>query len=197
MNRFRFSIRTLCIVVTLAAIVCALAFRWEPFRSRRLLAQLRSAGLVEVWFDPAWRGDRDGLPTIYMTVVSYTQMDRVRAALPFDCVVQMNARWNGEGGAPTAWAKEICQVENRATLDLEYEGTTDLDIASLATMKRLESLKVQSTNITDKSIAHFKSMPSLRRLELINTKITPAGIEALKEAGLEVHVESWVKDPGL
>lgn len=193
MNRFRFSVRTLCIVVALAAIACALVFRWEPFRSRLLLAQLQSAGVEEVWFDPTWRGDKDGLRTIFMTVSKSTQFDRVRVALPSDCAAHLS--WNNTATS-AGWVKEICQIENPATLNLQHADITDLDIAGLATMRRLEVLKVQSSKVTDKSIPHFKSMPSLRRLDLINTKITPAGFEELGNAGIEISERSWNYDPG-
>jgi Leucine rich repeat len=65
-------------------------------------------------------------------------------------------------------------------VDLRMTGVTDTDLASLGTLKSLQSLSLSCTGITDAGLAHLEGLANLRRLDLDVNRITDAGLVHLE-----------------
>jgi hypothetical protein len=68
------------------------------------------------------------------------------------------------------------------TLDFWLSKMEDPQLASLATLPKLESLGLVGTPTTDAGLVHLKGMSNLKHLDLRYTKVTDAGVAVLKKS---------------
>jgi hypothetical protein len=77
-------------------------------------------------------------------------------------------------------------------LALEDTSVTDAGVAQLTDLAGLESLSLSGTKVTDASIPHFVKLKSLKELWLRNTAITNEGYLQLKAALPNCHIQADV-----
>ena len=66
---------------------------------------------------------------------------------------------------------------------------SDVGIANLAALKKLETLIIVNAAVTDSSLDHIKKLGNLKRVHLAKTDVTEAGAESLKVALPNCKVE--------
>ncbi len=74
---------------------------------------------------------------------------------------------------------------------------TDLGLAHLKDLTRLEALGLRRAGVTDAGLAHLANMLALRRLDLAWTAVTPRGVGRLRRLPLLVHLGlEWTRAAG-
>ena len=66
---------------------------------------------------------------------------------------------------------------------------TDVGLAHLVGLNRIENLEIQGTSITDAGLPHLAVLKSLRKLDLRATHVTPGGIAKLKAVLPGIDIE--------
>jgi hypothetical protein len=69
------------------------------------------------------------------------------------------------------------------TVDLMRDKIKDADLACLADLREVTSLKLDNTGLTDEGLKHLKGLKNLRRLTVSFTGVSDEGLKQLK--GLE------------
>ncbi len=169
-RRFRFSLRTLLIVVVLLSLPLgwfALKLR-QAERQRQAVEAIREAGGY-VSYDYEFSGQEPPSPA---------RLTGLLGEDFFADVVYVNLDYPAKAGDV-----DLEQVETLTALSglsLSRTQVTDEGLVHLKGLTKLESLGLWDTQITDAGLAHLKGLAGLETLSLINTRITNAGLENLK-----------------
>jgi len=91
--------------------------------------------------------------------------------------------------SPEAFAA-VARSTSLTALYAGYTNMTDAQLAALADNAKLQELDLERSKITDQSIARLRSMKSLKWLDLASASITDASIEDLKR--LSELEEVWL-----
>jgi Leucine-rich repeat (LRR) protein len=185
--RLRFSLRTLFILMTAAAVILGGALG-PAIRHRE---QKRSAVKLV-----AAVGGR-------YSVIGSSMSDRYRE--------NGLARWLGWEEFPAElWAVNLAGTKVSGTdltqfgrcdwirkLDLSNTGVGDADVAHLAGLQNLIELSLTNTKVTDGALAYLSSMHYLCQLEVGGTSVTYDGLEALdRQLGVQRFEDAYALQHG-
>jgi len=201
---FRFSLRTLLVVVTLAG--CGLGWLGIKVReARRQQANVESllklGCTVEYDYEydpdypasdtpppgPSWLrgllGDdffrsvhKVSFPRMFIgNPVTNADLERLRGFRKLNTLVLTGAQVTDAG---VANLKGLTSLE---VLHLSYTRVTDAGLEHLSGLTKLKSLVLDSTQITDAGVAHLKGLANLQELSIRNTQITDVGLAQLAE----------------
>jgi Leucine-rich repeat (LRR) protein len=173
---FRFSLRTLLVLVTMAGA----GFGWLGMKMRQAQRQKEAVEAIQklggvVTFDyeedsngklidpptppgPAWLRDLlgDGF------FANVTKVHGLAANFPDEATVHL---------------QELRKLKN---LDLNFTDVTDVGLADLQGLTDLQSLDLAHTQVTDDGLVHVQSLRNMQWLSLTKTEITDAGVLHLK-----------------
>jgi hypothetical protein len=170
---FQFSLRTLLIVVTLAAIACS----WfgvklqQKRREREVAAEIEKSGGFVFWSEPAGP-------------------DWLRKMLGDELLVHVESV--GMGIERTDAALDSLKALNQLQeLSLCNSDVTDAGLENLEGLHQLQELSLANTNVSDAGLEHLRGLCHLRVLDLTGSpRFTDAGMEHLK--GLNQLQELWL-----
>lgn len=76
-------------------------------------------------------------------------------------------------------------------LEIFDEQATNVDLAGLAVLKRVQVLKLYGDELTDASLRHLEGLTNLRVLHLVNTRVTDEGVKKLQHALPECKIKVY------
>lgn len=161
--RWRFSLRSLLLVVAAASLLFAMLGRFGYHRWQQVVAAELSAGGANVNLEPrppAWLPGADRLAAFE----SITLVDLVGVEID-DSVFD-----------------RLAGCADLVYLDLAYSDVSDEQVARLAELSQLRVLNLSSTRVTDASIDTLAQIRSLVDLDLTGTAVTPEGAQRLRQA---------------
>ena len=164
--RFQFSIRSLLVMVVVAAIPCS----WLAVEMKKAREQKEAVAAIEkfgapIQYDFPWGSEPEWLRKLlgddFFGVVGA-------------CIYSTQIT-----DAGLAHLAGLTQLQ---FLYLDDTQITDAGLANLAGLTRLQHFRLSNTRITDGGLAHIAGLTQLQMLGLDNTKVTDAGLANL--AGL-------------
>ena len=102
--------------------------------------------------------------------------------------------------ARAAKTADRAYLDGREDLDLSYSRAGDAELAQLAGLPHLKTLRLEGTEVTDRGLANLKVLPALRVLFLSHTAISDDGLASLAAVRTLEQVtlsETNVTDRGL
>ena len=170
---FQFSLRTLLIAVTLAAIACSwLGVKLQQKRREREAAtEIENSGGMVIWSQPAG-------------------LDWLRKMLGDDLFVHVECVYMGTERTDAA-LENVKALNQLQELSLGESDVSDAGLENLEGLHQLQVLSLTNTNVTDAGLEHLRGLCNLRELHLEGSvRITDAGMEHLK--GLNQLQELWL-----
>jgi hypothetical protein len=198
--RPQFRLRTLFVIVAIAAVPCGwLAWKMDhKRRERAAVATIRKlGGTVYYNYDyegvfpafpkeppgPAWlrRVFGDDFFAQVVTVAFARDMQVDAAALAqFETLTSTRDIYLVGTTVTDAGLALVRECKNLKVLDLKETSVTDVGVSQLGGLANLEFLDLSSTKIGDGGLNHLKSLSKLRQLILLNTAVSDAGSSYLK-----------------
>ncbi len=199
---FQFRLRTLFVLVVVAAVPCAwLAWKIENKRRERAILseierlagdpvyewQWHLPGRLEV--DPpgaAWVRKLlgDDFFTGISDVTSFFPSDEMTdeclahleplTALRFVCLQRSSVT--------DAGLEHLARIKNLDELMLDGTRVTDAGLIHLERLQGLHTLFLSNTQVSDAGLVHLTKLPQLGQLDLENTNVTDAGVAELQKA---------------
>ena len=196
--KFRFSMRTLFILVTLLCVLLVpLSVKLYQARQQRLAVEwvlanggkvsLNESGeVVKVFFSDYNTQITDaglvhlkGLTSLKSLSLDHTQisdtgLEHLKSLTSLRALILTGTQITDAG---------LKHLKGLTRLDQLYLGGTQITDAGLKHLKGLTSLRalhLTGTQVTGTGLVHLKDMTRLRHLNLNNTQITDAGVEHLK-----------------
>ena len=200
---FQYSVRTLLVLVTVAAVPCSwVAVKTQQARRERAIAPaIERIGGTAVWATPsgpAWLRKLLGDD-------QFTSVDIVRLQNPgitdadLKCLDglrrlrQLDLYGTRITDAGMQHVKGLSQLEG---LYLNGTRVTDVGLQSPKGLGHLQVLQVGGTQVTDIGLKHLREMSQLQALDLAGTKVTDAGLENLEGLSqLQVRCSTAPKSP--
>lgn len=161
---FRFSLRTLLLVVTVACV----GFGWmghklrQAERQREAVAAIRELG--------AWvHYDSDVYPPDHKRRPSW-----LRQSIGEDVFANVvDVRWERASDDALVHLAALPKLEH---LNLAGSEITDNGLTHLRPLKHLRSLDLASTKVTDTGLMHLRPLEHLHSLDLASTTVTDMGL---------------------
>ncbi|MCA9101982.1 MAG: hypothetical protein KDA63_12555 [Planctomycetales bacterium] len=201
-HRFRFGLRTLFVMMTIAAVLFALVGkRWYDIQGRRrAIAALEPMGVSvrysvrregdwfrtdEGWLLPSWLIDvlgEDFFADPFAISLSQSQIDnQVLAATdlagyPYVAVCLCNL--DDDGMAALAGLVDL------ESLQINGTRISDAGLAHLSGCVNLTFLDLSNDNVSDTGLEHLAGLAKLQRLDLEGTRVTGVGLQHLRGSGL-------------
>jgi hypothetical protein len=198
---FQFSLRTLMIGVTIAALACGwLVSKIERKRQEREAAEaiVKLGGFA--FYDCEWttqglnfsnrpRGPawlRKLLGENFFSEFELVSLDKVQEAeaalgnlrglthVKFLTLSRINFT--------DADLEKLDELRDLQSLDLSETKVTDTGLVNLRGFTQLNSLELSRTNVTDAGLKHLKGLTKLQTLYLNRTKVTNVGVKDLRKA---------------
>ncbi len=172
---FRYSLRTLLLVVTVFCI-------WMGITVKRARDQERAVATIEdvggsVLYDyqiaspsPFPPGPSPPGPKWLRDLIGIHYFDSVAAVLLV-----------GPGVNDECFAA-IKRFTDLEILSLFQTKVTDVGLEHLKGLTNLQRLYLNNTRVTDAGLEHLKGLTDLQRLDLMNTNVTDEGIKKLQQA---------------
>ncbi|MCE9557303.1 MAG: hypothetical protein K8T91_28475 [Planctomycetes bacterium] len=167
-RRFQFSLRTVLIVMSIAA--AALGWWSHKARQQREAVQVftQAGGRVSYDFQElSLEGPRYS-PKWLVNVLGVDFFANVEE------VILPN---NDDIATKVAYLKNFTSLRS---LWLSYSHVTDANLQQLQGLKALRFLSLPRTQVTDAGLEHLKNLSNLEELYLAETQVTDAGLEHLK-----------------
>lgn len=175
LSRFRFSLRTLLIVVTIASA----AFGWlgvkvrEAERQKEVVAVVQNLGGAVAYnyqIDSVGNWDPNAIAPVPAWLRNFFGEDFfAEVKLVYLC------------GRP-ATDESLVQIGKLSRLELlnvSYTQVTDDGMANLAGLTELRSLRLWNTKVTDTGFAQLRGLTRLRYLSLAETGVTDAALNQM------------------
>jgi len=183
---FRFSLRTLMVVVTAACIAVSLWtwLYWLPEQRRRegvaeygeAAAPFQEVAKVGGY---AQRGADRIVSVSFHPTVNDADLARLRPKL--EAIRGLEAASLQGASVTDAGLKELEGLTQLRELHLGRTRITDAGLKYIASMSRLETLSLLNTAVTDAGLEHLAGLKKMTWLELYHTKVTEAGVNRLAE----------------
>ncbi len=210
---FRYSLRTLFIVMT---VVCLVSGFWlnKTFRKRdavRRFHQLtaeRTGGLVTMLYRhegnihsvaivPEWLHpvrDMIGAEAFGSPIgVQLQNTETTDADLRYlRDVPTVREVWANQTKVSDEGLRHLRACPNLQFLNLDNTTITDMGLAEISRLTELNSLSLSGTKITDDGLVHLAKLPKLKDMWLRNTAITDAGYRKLQAALPECEIQADV-----
>ncbi len=174
---FRFSLRTLLIVVLLLS----LPLGWFALKMREAEKQRKAVEAIEkaggtVWYD--YQEDESGMLMAELEPPAPTWLRELVGEDFFSDVIVVSFVDAPEVGNA---ALEHFKVLTRLKWLLLY-GTqvTDVGLENLSGLAELESLNIDAAHVTDEGLKYLTGLTNLHDLNISRTRITDEGLEYLK-----------------
>ena len=108
--------------------------------------------------------------------------------LPGKPVIGVNLGGLVPGKATDAGLKELKDLKQLTSLDLNSAAVTDACMKELKDLKQLTTLHLAFTQVTDAGLKELEDLKQLTSLNLIGVKVTDDGVAALRKAlpGLKI-----------
>jgi Leucine Rich repeat len=197
---FQFSLRTLMIVVLIAAIPCAwLRSKIEQKRQERQTVEaiLKSGGDVKYDYQTASPpATAPGLGWLRSMLGEDFFSEVVSVSIYDDFFKQL--LWPNAADSQLTRIKDLSHLES---LYLSRTNTTDAGLENIKNLTKLKDLNLDETDITDAGMTNLKGLMHVKSLSLALLKITDAGLanlEGMTELeSLMLYKTSGVTDAGL
>lgn len=186
----QYGLRSLCILVTIAAVACGWTKKRLRDRRDAVIAVERAGGTIGYAVaGPAWLrkivDDERSFwnPTQVFIGSKYQINDESLAALDgalhdFDDLEMLDIR---STRITDASAVVIGECTGIIRLQLSDTNVGDTTVRAIRNCWRLRSLHLDNTKVTDDCIDDLCQLSTLTKLSLTNTAITQSGIEALRK----------------
>jgi hypothetical protein len=189
LRRFRYSLRGLLLVVTVAAI----ALGWYCHRAReqkRAVESIKALG-GHVFYHggekntPAWLWRLSRLVgqdwLLSVTAVNLSRADVEKGDLEcLKCLPRLKRLWLSQTGITDARLEPVASLRNLRFLHLHRTCVTDAGLARIARLKKLESLYLSNTQVTDAGVRYLKDLSAIRCLHLAETSVTEKSLPHLR-----------------
>ena len=192
--RFQFSLRTLVMLVVVAAIPCCwLAFKMrQAERRRNVVDTIKDAGGV-VHYDcefaesdaeppaPAWlRRLVGGDFLVDVTRVEFGAVPNDQTLESIKVLTKLRGLDLRDSQVTDAGLENLRAWPELQSLNLSTTQATDSGIEHVKTLTKLELLVLSCTQVTDAGLENLEGLTQLRHLDLSHTQISGAGLEYLK-----------------
>ena len=193
--KFRFSLRSLLLVITLLSL-------WLATQANRAKRQKLAVSVVqelggEVQYDyqlsrfEKARRTVKGLrpPSVIEEPSGPKWLRQLVGNEYFQRVVGVDFRYSADISGPVM--EHITSLTDLEELFLTNTNITDSDLRDIGKLSNLRLLVIRDNQITDAGISHLHSLTRLEQLNVINTSVTADGVAKLKEYLPEclVHLE--------
>ena len=171
-QRFRYSLRTLFVLMVLFAIACS----WFAVRMKRARRQEEAVKAIREAGGYVWYGSSSTPPGPAW----------MRKLLGNDFFATVNLVVSMGNDADLKLLKGL---SNLRTLDLTNTHVTDAELEALEGLAKLQLLCLRNTQITDAGLQHVRALTSLGHVNLSRTRVTEEGVKKLQQALPNCHIE--------
>ncbi|MGJ8651766.1 MAG: c-type cytochrome domain-containing protein [Opitutaceae bacterium] len=122
--------------------------------------------------------------------LSFTDADQLDQAIAQLAEIKDKLIWLdvGQLKLPASFFEQLTEYENLERLYLNGTNVSDVNVAKLKALTKLDFLNVYNTQLTDQSLEALKAVPSLKQVFLGETKFTKEGVKSLRSARPELEV---------
>jgi hypothetical protein len=174
---FRFSVRTLLILVAIVSV----GFGWLGHKMRQGERQREIVEMIKklrgsVTYD--YEFDSEGFEAAHPKPPAPAWLAKLLGIDFFASVVAVNV--DGSSFRDSDWM-HILGLTELERLSLGGTQITDAGLMHLYRFTKLKLLNLHDTQITDAGLVHLRALPVLQRLTLNRTKVTDAGLVHLRD----------------
>lgn len=203
--RLRYNLKTLLVLVTVAASFCGWAY-WQIKGLRRQRAEVefftaRGANIITQPVLPLWLaralGDSDGKLFVRITAAHFRLTSSALGPPLVDEDLAIVGTWSSLERLVISHAKvtseglrHVARLRGLKDLRILHTPVNDLGLWSVRELKQLETLVLDGTQVTDEGLGHLAALRNLRLLSLEGTWVRGSGLRHLAKAS---HLEElWL-----